>query len=203
MAVDDVPPAILGFANAILLLAAPEETFVPLTMVEKAAKLRRQTSNWAIHAEQERLELNMTVLLRKYLTRPLRMLAAESIVLLVSMYMSFIYSLVYALLGAYPYVFSHTYGMPVGVNALPFPGLFLGVIMALTFIMWEMRNYNRKLQANNGQITPEWRLGPAILGALMFTTGFFWWALPRACVKCAQVDFENRFTWTAFTDTVH
>ncbi|KAF2013070.1 MFS general substrate transporter [Aaosphaeria arxii CBS 175.79] len=178
-------PAILGLCNFCFLLFLLRETFAPVVLVEKAIQLRRQTGNWAIHAEKERLELNIDAVIRNYLTRPLQMLVTEPIILLVTMYMSFIYGLVYALLGAYPYVFSHVYGMPTGVNALPFLGLFLGVLLALIFILCQHRSYTRKLKANNDKIVPEWRLGPAIFGAFIFAIGLFW------------------FSWTAFTHSVH
>ncbi|KAI7168041.1 putative bicyclomycin resistance protein [Hortaea werneckii] len=178
-------PAILGFADACVLLFFSRETFAPFVLVEKAIVLRRQTGNWAIHAEQEKLELDLSAVVRNYLTRPLRMLATEPIVLLVSMYMSFIYGLVYALLGAYPYVFAHVYGMPPGVRALPFLGLFLGVILALVLILCQHKSYTRKLEENTGKVVPEWRLAPAILGAPVFTIGLFW------------------FAWTGFTNAIH
>ncbi|KFZ00579.1 hypothetical protein V500_00992 [Pseudogymnoascus sp. VKM F-4518 (FW-2643)] len=178
-------PAILGFSDFCFLLLFSRETFAPFVLVEKAKRLRRQTGNWAIHAKQERLELDMDAVIRNYLTRPLRMLATEPIVLFVSMYMSFIYGLVYALLEAYPYVFGHVYGMPAGVSDLPFLGLLLGVVLALIFILCQHGSYTRKLEANNGKVVPEWRLGPAILGAIIFTIGLFW------------------FAWTSFTDRIH
>jgi DHA1 family multidrug resistance protein-like MFS transporter len=166
--------AFLGFANLLSLLFLVQETFAPLLLVEKAARLRKQTGNWAIHAEHERVELDLEAVVRKYLTRPLRMLATEPIVLLVSMYMSFIYGLVYALLKAYPYVFSHVYSMGMGIRALPFLGLFLGILLALAFILSQHWSYIRKLEANNGKLVPEWRLGPPILGAFVFPVGLFW-----------------------------
>ena len=106
------------------------------------------------------------------------MLAIEPIVLMVSMYMSFIYGLVYGLLGAYPHVFSHVYGMSVGVNALPFLGLFLGVILVLIFILCQQRSCACKMEEDHGKIVPEWRLGPVILGAVVFAMGLFWFVPP-------------------------
>lgn len=179
-------PAILGFADACVLLFFSRETCAPFVLVEKAIVLRRQTGNWVIHAEQEKLELDVSAVVRNYLTRPLRMLTTEPIVLLVSMYMSFIYGLVYALLEAYPYVFTHVYGMPTGVSALPFLGLFLGVSLALIFILSQHKSYIRKLEENTGKVVPEWRLAPAILGAPVFTVGLFW------CVSPCLNEFSRR-----------
>lgn len=168
-------PAILGFSDFLFLLLLSQETFTPCILSKKAALLRRQTSNWAIHSEHEKLELDVKAVAGKYLTRPLRMLVTEPTILLVSMYMSFIYGLVYALLGAYPYVFSHVYGMEGGVCDLPFLGLLLGVVLALSFILSQHKSYIRKLEGNNGKAVPEWRLGPAILGSVAFTAGLFWY----------------------------
>ncbi|KAH6639863.1 putative bicyclomycin resistance protein [Boeremia exigua] len=178
-------PAIIGFANSCFLLCFLQETSAPFVLIEKAARLRKQTGNWAIHAEQERVELDIKAVAQKYFTRPLRMLFTEPIVFLVSLYMSFIYGLVYALLKAYPYVFSHVYGMPLGVRTLPFLGLFLGILLALAFILSKHQSYIQKLEANNGKPVPEWRLGPPILGAFVFPIGIFW------------------FAWTGFTDSIH
>lgn len=166
--------AIIGFANAALLLFTTSETSAPMILVEKAAYLRHQTGNWAIHAAQERVELDFRALLTKHFTRPLRMLMTEPVVFLVSAYMSFIYGLVYALLQAYPYVFGQVYGMGVGVRDLPFLGLFIGVVLAMAFLLCQHPAYIKKLAANNGQVVPEWRLGPVILGAVIFPVGLFW-----------------------------
>lgn len=159
------------------------ETFAPLALAEKAQQLRRQTGNWAIHADHERVELGLKTIMQKYLTRPLRMLVTEPIVLLVSIYMSFIYGLVYALLKAYPYVFGHVYGMPPGVRSLPFLGLFLGFLVALFFILSQHGFYIRKYEANDGKAVPEWRLGPPIFGAVVFPIGLFWFVLPCERLK--------------------
>ena len=167
-------PAILGFADALLLGVASRETSASVILVDRAVRLRRRTRIWAIHAAHERLELDLDAVLKKYLTRPLKMLATEPVVLLVSAYMSFIYGLVYALLQAYPYVFGHVYGMSSGVRDLPFLGLLLGVILAVVFVLSQHQTYIRKLEANNGKVVPEWRLGPPILGAFVFAIGLFW-----------------------------
>lgn len=168
-------PAILGFANSLFLLCFLQETFAPFVLVHKAILLRQSTGNWMIHAEQERFQVDLKAVTQTYLIRPLRLLVTEPIVLLVSVYMSFIYGLVYALLKAYPYVFSHVYGMKQGNRTLPFLGLFLGILSALAFILCQHRSYIRRLEANNGKAIPEWRLGPPILGAFIFPVGLFWY----------------------------
>ncbi|KAL4784391.1 putative bicyclomycin resistance protein [Aspergillus varians] len=178
-------PSFMGFANSILLLAFLRETYAPVLLVEKAAALRQQTQNWAIHAKQEKIEVNLHDLIRNNFTRPLRMLLTEPIILLISLYMSFIYGLVYALLVAYPYVFETVHGMSSGVAGLPCIGLIIGQLLACTFVLLQSRTYAKKLAGNNNIPVPEWRLPPAIVGAPAFTIGLFW------------------FGWTGYTNKIH
>jgi MFS transporter, DHA1 family, multidrug resistance protein len=83
--------AIMGFLAFGLNVLFLRETYPPVILVEKAAELRRRTKNWGIHAKQEEIEVDFRELLEKNFSRPLRMLFTEPIVLLLSIYMSFIY----------------------------------------------------------------------------------------------------------------
>lgn len=167
-------PAILSFVFGALFLFTLKETYTPALLVNKADILRRQTNNWAIHAKHEEIEVQASALINKYFTRPLRMLITEPIILLVSIYMSFIYGLVYALLEAYPFVFEEIYDMNPGTSGLTFIGLIIGVILACGFILSQHRAYVRKLAENNNVPVAEWRLFPPLVGAPVFTTGLFW-----------------------------
>lgn len=167
-------PAILSFANGALSVFFLDETYPPCLLIAKAARLRKQTGNWGIHAQKERVEIEFIVLLEKYFTRPLKMLITEPIILFVSLYMSFIYGLVYALLEAYPVVFRDVYGMANGVDGLPFIGLTIGVTIACGYIISQHKTYAKKLAENKNVPVPEWRLSPTILGAPVFTIGIFW-----------------------------
>ncbi|KAJ5408665.1 hypothetical protein N7509_002548 [Penicillium cosmopolitanum] len=167
-------PAIVSLFAGALSVVFLRETYAPVLLMTKAAEMRRQTNIWGIHAKQERMEVNLGEMAKKYFTRPLTMLLTEPIILLVSLYMSFIYGLVYALLEAYPYVFENVYGMKPGISGLPFIGLIVGILLALAFILLEHGSYAKKLIANKGVPVPEWRLVPPLIGAPVFTIGIFW-----------------------------
>src|SRR3954451_19497997 len=96
--------AIMGFVAFFLDLFFLEETYPPVILVSKAAELRRRTKNWGIHAKQEEIEVDFAELVTKNFSRPLRILFTEPIVLLLSIYMAFIYGLLYLFLTAYPLV---------------------------------------------------------------------------------------------------
>lgn len=167
-------PAILGFLNSLSILVFVQESYAPLILVDKAVQIRKNTGNWAIHAKQERIEFNPRDMIQKYFTRPIRMLFTEPIVFLVSMYMSFIYGIIYALLIAYPFVFEEIYNMNPGERGLPFIGLIVGVVGSIIIILALHGSYGKKLAANNGVPIPEWRLDYPIIGAPLFAVGLFW-----------------------------
>ncbi|KAL5340254.1 major facilitator superfamily domain-containing protein [Aspergillus crustosus] len=178
-------PAFMGYAAFILNLFFLKETYPPVILVQKAAHLRRVTKNWGIHAKQEEIEVDFRELLVKNFSRPLRLLFGEPLILVVTIYLSFIYGLLYCFLTAYTIVFQGVYGMNAGVSGLPLFGMVVGLLIAATYIIISNKEYNRKLARNKGVPIPEWRCPPVILGGVLFAAGLFW------------------FGWTGFSGTVH
>ncbi|BCS29783.1 MFS transporter [Aspergillus puulaauensis] len=178
-------PAIVGFFGLALLVVFTQETYAPVILVKKAAILRRQTRNWGIHARQEELEIDLKELVTKNFARPFKILFTEPIAFLMTLYMSFLYGLCYALLTAYPLVFQGVHGMSLGVSGLPFIGLIIGLIGGAVFVLSFYNSYTRKLEANSGIPVPEWRLPPCIAGGVAFAGGLFW------------------FGWTGFSPSIH
>ncbi|KAL2823794.1 MFS general substrate transporter [Aspergillus cavernicola] len=177
--------AIMGFLGTILLLFFFKETYAPIILVSKAKTLRRQTRNWGVHAKQDEVELDFKELITVNFSRPFRMLFTEPIVFLVTVYMSFIYGLMYALLAAYPVVFQEIHGMSLGVGSLPFIGLIIGELLAGVYTLLGQPAYTKKLAENGDIPVPEWRLPPAIVGGITFTIGLFWYG------------------WTGFRQEIH
>ncbi|KAL4806085.1 major facilitator superfamily domain-containing protein [Aspergillus unguis] len=178
-------PAIVGFFALGLLIVCAQETYAPVILVQKAIILRRQTRNWGIHARQEELEIDIRELVTKNFARPFRILFTEPIAFLMTLYMSFLYGLCYAMLQAFPLVFQGVHGMSLGVSGLPFIGLIIGEILGAAFVLSFYKSYIRKLEANGGVPVPEWRLPPCIAGGVAFAMGLFW------------------FGWTGFSPSIH
>ena len=176
---------IMGFLAFGLNLVFLEETYPPIVLVDKASTLRRRTLNWGIHAKQEEIEVDFRELVTKNFSRPLRLLVTEPIVFLLSIYMAFIYGLLYLFFTAYPIVFEQIHGFNPGVSGLTYFGLILGQLSAGVYIASTQPAYNRKLDANGGVPIPEWRLFPVILGGISFTAGLFW------------------FGWSGYKPTTH
>ena len=177
-------PAIMGFTALILNVFFLQESYPPVVLIHKAEKLRRRTRNWGIHAKQEEIELDLRELIVNNFSRPLRLLISEPLILAVTLYLSFIYGLLYCFLTAYPIVFQGVYHMSPGVGGLPFFGMVIGLCVAGAVVVFSNPSYNKKLEANNGIPVPEWRLPPVIIGGVLFAGGLFW------------------FGWTGFTDNI-
>ncbi|EPS32704.1 Major facilitator superfamily multidrug transporter FLU1 [Penicillium oxalicum] len=178
-------PAFMGFAAFVMNLFFLKESYPPVVLVEKAAELRRRTKNWGIHAKQEEIEVDLRDLVINNFSRPLRLLINEPLILAVTLYLSFIYGLLYCFLTAYTLVFQGVHGMNAGVSGLPLFGMVAGLLIAAAYIILSSSSYNRKLEANGGVPVPEWRLPPVIVGGALFAAGLFW------------------FGWTGFTDSIH
>ena len=69
----------------LLTLVALPETYRPRILEDRAKALRHSTHNWALHAECEEREISTAIIMEKYLTRPLRMLALEPILLFLAL----------------------------------------------------------------------------------------------------------------------
>lgn len=177
--------AIMGFVAFTLNLCFLTESYPPEILVSKASELRRRTKNWGIHAKQEEIEIDFRELMEKNFSRPIRMLISEPIVLLLSIYMAFIYGLLYLFLTAYPLVFQGVHHMNLGVGGLPFFGMITGQLLAGLFIFIRQPAYQKKLAANNNISVPEWRLPEIIIGGVAFAIGIFW------------------FGWTGYKESIH
>ncbi|KAK0741049.1 major facilitator superfamily domain-containing protein [Schizothecium vesticola] len=176
--------AFMGFLAFTLDLLFLEETYPPVLLVSKAAELRRRTLNWGIHAKQEEIEVDFKELVTKNFSRPLRLLFTEPIVTALSVYMSFIYGLLYLSLSSYGFVFQGVHKMTPGVAGLTFFGMIAGQFLSGISVLLQQPWYQRKLLANNNVPVPEWRLPSVIAGGVAFAAGLFWfgWSGYRADV---------------------
>ncbi len=164
----------MGYASMVAAVFFQDETYGPVILVAKAAELRRLTRNWGIHAKQEEVEVDLKELVVKNVSRPLRILFTEPIVLVITIYMSFIYGLLYLNLTAYALVFEGVYHWSLGVAGLPYVALIVGVSIGLLYLVLTNKSYVKKLKANNNVPVPEWRLPLPMVGGIVFACGLFW-----------------------------
>lgn len=86
--------------------------------------------------------------------------------------MAIIYGTVYMFMGAMPIVYNENRGWSEGIGGLSFLGLAMGVIFGLIYAIWDNNTRYMRL-AQSKSTTPESRLPPAIVGAVILPVGMF------------------------------
>jgi DHA1 family multidrug resistance protein-like MFS transporter len=168
--------AILGFGFGTLGFLIIPETYAPVLLQRRAKKLRYKTRNWALHSKSEEEQVDFKRIVRVYLLRPFAMLILEPILLLVTIYMSLIYGMLYLFFEAYPITFSEQRGWNLGVGALPFSALSVGVVMGISLIVYTSKTRFARAIRETGHVVPEERLIPMIVGGAVVPIGLFWFA---------------------------
>ncbi|KAF1963972.1 MFS general substrate transporter [Bimuria novae-zelandiae CBS 107.79] len=169
--------AIMGFFFGTIGFLTVPETFAPVLLSRRAAKIRFATKNWAIHAKCDEQQIDLRSIAEKYLLRPFSMLFKEPILDFVTLYMSVIYGILYLFFTAYPIAFQEGRGWNSGVGALPFLSITVGVILGSLIIIYTTKTrFTRKFKENNGIVVPEQRLIPMIIGGFFFPAGMFWFS---------------------------
>ncbi|KAG6809193.1 hypothetical protein H0H92_001192 [Tricholoma furcatifolium] len=153
------------------------ETLASVILRRKAERLRKETGDdsYRTLAELERLPFSET--LKIAIMRPITMMFMEPIVLFMSIYLSFVYSLLYLLFFAFPIAFAEIRGFSGGITGTTFISIMIGVILALCIMPLQERIYNRVTADGS---FPEARLYPMMLGAIVLPFALFIFAFTGA-----------------------
>ena len=152
------------------------ETFSPVLLTRRAKNLRFDTGNWALHSRHEAQRVELDAIARTYLIRPIVMLVQEPILMLVTVYMSLIYGILYLFFEAFPISFNEERKWNLGVGALPFLSIAIGIILGSVVILFHIRIRYASIAKKHGSVPPEERLLPMMLGSILLPASLFWWA---------------------------
>jgi DHA1 family multidrug resistance protein-like MFS transporter len=182
---------IMGLAASALVLVGLPETHVPTILRGKAARMRRETGNSELKSQFDGVSTGVGDIVNIFLVRSFskyavpnnmvanltcltEMLATEPILVFITIYQSFIYGILYLIFVSYPIAFREVRGWKLGPSALPYLGMFLGVIFGAITVVWQTRTrFARLTRENNGVIIPEQRLPIMIVGSCMLPVGLF------------------------------
>lgn len=152
-----------------------DESYPNKLLLFKARRLRHETGNWALHARHEEWDVSITELAKKYLVRPFQLLCTP-ICFLMSLYAAFVYSLLYASLGAFPIEFEEERGWKPVVASLPFLGMLMGCVGGALANVANNTYYVKRFKENNGKAVPEARLPVMMFGSVIYCGGLFFFA---------------------------
>ncbi|PYH91440.1 MFS multidrug transporter [Aspergillus ellipticus CBS 707.79] len=151
------------------------ETYGPLILQKRAARLRKETGNPDLYALLDRQRPTVNDIVTKYLLRPIMMLFLEPILLLITLYLALVYGILYLFFEAYPVSFEEVRGWTSGgVAGLPFIGILIGVLCGVALIIWQTKTRFARKLAKHGRVVPEERLLPMMLASVLLPAGLFW-----------------------------
>ncbi|KAK9238122.1 major facilitator superfamily domain-containing protein [Lipomyces kononenkoae] len=162
---------LLMFAGVtVLLIATLSETYKPILLKRRAKKRGLPLPPKLPTGQALKLVVMVT------LQRPFAMLLLEPIVLALSLYMSFVFAVLFGFFEAFPYVFTSVYGFSPGDTGLTFLGIGAGLLIGTAiFIFLDRTKYVPAMRLPVPP-PPESRLLPAKIGAVALPIGLFWLA---------------------------
>ncbi|KAK4212144.1 major facilitator superfamily domain-containing protein [Rhypophila decipiens] len=174
--------------DLVLLTFFVPETYHPTLLRDKARKLRADTGDgrWFASIEKTKKSIPRTVAIAT--RRPFEMLIFDPMCLNLCILSALLLGIVYLFFGAFGVVFVGNYGFSLSELGLTFLGLFAGVIMGAVCQPWVYKDYlrrNKRREELTGEIgvsEPEYRLPPAIAGAVLVPVGLFifaWTCFPN------------------------
>ncbi|TFY65003.1 hypothetical protein EVG20_g5754 [Dentipellis fragilis] len=169
------------FAGVMFIaIASVPETFAPVLLRHRAKKMREETGNVNIVTEQELFPRPFADILIETLIRPFAMLVTEPILLLMSLYISLIYGLLYAFFFSFPVVFGEGWGFNDGLVGLTFCSVLIGVALALMVTPLLEKKYLKQVELKGGKAEPEDRLPGMMLGSpfVPISLFIFGWTAP-------------------------
>jgi MFS family permease len=128
---------IIAGATWIPLFLTPE-TYGPVLLKRRAQRLRKETGNQLIRAPLELEGSDVRQIITVVLTRPIRMLIYEPIVLAICIYLSFAYAVFYMFFQAFPIIYEGIYGFSAGEEGLTFLPIGIGAVFSgAVYLIWD------------------------------------------------------------------
>lgn len=110
-----------------LIAAFVPETYHPVVLKHKAAKIRKETVNDNYKAPIEQLERSIPQTILRSVYRPFLLLALEPMCLSLCIFSAILLGVLYLFFGAFELVFENNHHFNLWQTGLSFTGLFVGM----------------------------------------------------------------------------
>ncbi|KAK7047320.1 hypothetical protein VNI00_006551 [Paramarasmius palmivorus] len=160
----------------MLTLVMPE-TLATALLRKKAKKLREETGDDKYRTIEELESPPFKEMMKTALGRPLVMLFTEPILAFMTIYLSFVYSILYLLFFAFPIAFEEVRGFGLGMTGVTFVSVMIGITLAMLVMPLQEKIYAHYTKFGT---YPEARLFPMMLGAILLPSALFVFAFTGA-----------------------
>lgn len=141
--------------------------------------MRKDTGDERWMSASEKVQKSVISAVGRSLLRPFQLLIFEPMCLNLCLFSAILLGILYLFFGAFPLVFRTVHGFNLWQVGLSFMGILIGMLLAacLDPVWYRIRaKLIRRLQEETGvedSSEPEFRLPPAIAGALLVPVGIF------------------------------
>ncbi|KAF7197768.1 putative efflux pump kojT [Pseudocercospora fuligena] len=171
---------ISGLVLGLVVLFQPE-TYPQTLLKWKAEHLRAITGDDRYRAAIEVRQDSLASRLRRALYRPFLLTFREPIIILLALYLTVIYIVLFTFLDGYTYIFEDTYGISQGLTGVCFVGIIIGLFGASALVpviyKWAKRDLAKIQEQGGSRLPPEFRLWYSMLGgSIAIPISLFWMA---------------------------
>ncbi|KAI0966662.1 major facilitator superfamily domain-containing protein [Xylaria arbuscula] len=153
------------------------ETFGPLILNKRAARLRKETGNERYYTQYQRLngEKSVARIAVQALSRPLRLLAFHPLIQITAVVSAFGYGTLYIVISSFANLWTSYYHQPVAISGLHYIACALGELAGSQVGGRLMDALFRRMQSrsSDGEHKPEFRIPLTLPGAIIAPIGLF------------------------------
>jgi MFS transporter, DHA1 family, multidrug resistance protein len=184
-----------GVCTTIMIVLLPE-TYAPVILLNKTNKLRKEDpiGSKDLYAEHEKQDWSINAVIHRTIFRPFHMLALEPILVMVTIYLSVVYGLLFgckrsyfllsvlynliwtniSVFEAFPIIFIDGRGFTIAQDGLVFIGVGIGTTIGAVISYYTSAHYAELTKKWKGFPPPENRLFGAMIGSPILVVGIFW-----------------------------
>jgi MFS family permease len=179
-----------GATMALIILFQPE-TYSPLLLKWKGKHLRKATGDNRFRSAMDMEKTPLFTRIGGALKRQFLITFQEPIILLISLYMTVLYIVLFTFFDGYTYIFTDVYGISQGLTNITWVAMYIGIMLAGLLVFpiyrWTKRDFVEAAKAKNGtdptsdphaldnvHTQPEIRLWFAMFGAPLIPISLFW-----------------------------
>ncbi|KAG9234241.1 major facilitator superfamily domain-containing protein [Amylocarpus encephaloides] len=171
---------------AWILCSLVKETYAPVILKRKAAKMRKVTGDDRWWCRYDNNHMGLIGILKVNLSRPFVLSFTEPILWFWNAYIAIIYGILYLCFVAYPLIYGELRGWSEGFTGLAFVGIGVGTMIAIVTEPFARRIINsHPKDPKTGRVYPEASVSIICVAAFLCPIGQIW------------------FSWTSTPTTIH
>lgn len=165
--------AIVSGTISIAMFLLMRESYAPIILARKAARLRKETGNAFLRSKLD-AGGTRSDLFKRSIVRPIKLLIFSPICTVFAVYIAVIYGYLYILFTSVPYVFKGSYNFSTSASGLVYLGLGVGSFIGMIWFSQDTaKEVQKHMGEEHGQAKPEVRLKLLPAGAIIMPIGFF------------------------------